>query len=169
MPAICLRRCRLPPPDVAPLPAPAPLPPPFAVVGDDAQNFSPWPEVRSPKKTIRLFPQNPSQWSRVMQSSRINQSYSEFSPCGKTIRGQNVPWHRVQPSVRLKARRNTDLKVCAPSGVVLRCNPKEKADRMSAWRTGRRPMFRDLPIARHSFQFHSHYWRRVARLPFNRN
>src|SRR5437764_8205905 len=30
-------------------------------------------------------------------------------------------------------------------------------------------MFRHLPIARHSFQFHSHYWRRVARLPFNRN
>ena len=100
----------------------------------------------------------------------LTRAYSGFSPFGKAIRGPRISLGtEVQPSFRLKARRNTDLQICAPSGVALRCTGAEKADRMSAWRTGRRPMFRRLPIARRSFQFHSHYWRRVARLPFNRN
>ncbi len=37
--------------------------------------------------------------------------------------------------------RNTDLLVCAPSGVALRCLAQGKADRMSAWRPGRWPVF----------------------------
>src|SRR5438552_965556 len=100
----------------------------------------------------------------------LTRAYSGFSPFGKAIKGAECPLaQKYNPPFRLKARRNTDLQVCAPSGVALRCTRAEKADRMSAWRTGRRPMFRHLPIARRSFQFHSHYWLRVARLPFNRN
>ena len=82
----------------------------------------------------------------------LTRAYSGFSPFGKAIRATE---HRPQG---LCAQRS-----CTP------LYTKEKADRMSTWRTGRRPMFRHLPIARHSFQFHTHYCRRVARLPFNRN
>src|SRR6266478_8451047 len=43
-------------------------------------------------------------------------------------------------------RRNTDLLVCAASGVPLRFLAKRKADRMSAWRTGQWPVFLILPM-----------------------
>ena len=57
----------------------------------------------------------------------LTRAYSGFSPFGKAIRGRECPLaQKYNPAFRLKARRNTDLQVCAPSGVALRCNRKRK-------------------------------------------
>jgi len=63
-------------------------------------------------------------------------------------------------------RRNTDLLVCAPSGVALRCSAQGKADRMSAWRTGRWPVFLILPMPTGAAESPIELRWQAARLPY---